>query len=664
MGEASLQNIESINRRLAPALILAAVSAWFFQTFIMGSDLFWHLAAGRDIWQNGAVPQTDPYSYTFGGKPWVNHEWLWDIIYWNVYQLGPDAVAWFTIGIFITIFSIVYVMAYGICGSVFASGLAVWLAAAASFWFFDIRPHVITLLMVSIVLVTKNKKWAPWMWPPLIILWTNLHAGFVFGIGMIGLLVLVRTVEQSLQAKRIVISPIEWMSVALCLLAWLVNPYGWRIVEFQLDYFFHDSVYKGLIEWRPPEFKLDPTYYEGCFWWFALLVVVGIVLEGDILIGGGAFIIGSLLVVSMKREDWRYVILLVAGVLMRGQKKYRYLIALSAVAFILATTSRRFIPLFAVISTPFAAIAIVRTRDYLVRHMPQLKSPWAGVGASLVALACATYMWSQVKLGPSLLRNWAMSDVYPEEAVKYLNAIGPAKKVMNYYNWGGYIILHAPEVKLFIDGRANTLYDEKIYKDYHMFLSGQPKPERLARYSADLALLPSGRFSNALQRIQPPWKPIYRDWNVILAPPGSPLLSEDLPDPSEVLKGGIQPLLDEALSESNKGNLQEAIKPLEKALEIDPQAVRVYGFLMRIFAKMGSIDKISELAERGIKENPRRDTNFRSMEGVAYLNAGQPRKALAAFKLSVNKGPFSSRDGHFQRIKEIERGLARKERGY
>ena len=663
MGEAGLQNIESINRKLAPALIFAAVTAWFFQTFIMGSDLFWHLAAGRNICEQGAVPQTDPFSYTFGGKPWVNHEWLWDIVYWGIYQLGPDAVAWFTIGIFIVIFTMGYLMAYRFCGSIFASGLAVWLAAATSFWFLDIRPHVVTLLMVSIVLITRERKWAVWMWPPLIVLWTNLHAGFVFGIGMIGLLVLVRTIEDSLEAKKLVIRWDEWLSVALCLFAWLINPYGWRIAEFQLDYFLHDSVYRNLIEWRPPPFKLDPTYYEGCFWWFTLLVAIGIVLEADILFGGGAFVIGSLLMIRMKRENWRLMILLVMGFLMRGNR-HRYLTALSGVAFILATNSRRFIPLFVVISLPFVSMAIVRIRDFLANYVPQLKSPWAAVGASLVALVCAVFMWSHVRLDRSLLRQWAMSDVYPEEALKYLKAIGPPEHVMNYYNWGGFIILHAPEIKLFIDGRANTLYDQAIYKDYHTFLSGRVKQERLARYTADVALLPRSGFSSALQKLPSPWKRIYKDWDFILAPPDSPLLSDDLPDPSEVLQDGIYPLLSQALVAVERRDYQSAVEPLEDALEQDPQAARVYGLLARCHAQLGEFDKVSKLIERGIRENPRRRDNMRSQEGVAYLTVGKLKLALTAFRQSINKGPFASRIALVQRIKELERSLKRKQRGY
>ena len=630
MGDAGLQKIESINRRLAPALIFAAVSAWFFQSFIMGSDLFWHLAAGRDIWQRGSVPHSDPFSHTFGGREWLNHEWLWDIIYWRFYEIGPDAVAWFNIGVLVVIFSLGYLLAYQTTGSIFASGVAVWLAAITSHWFLDIRPHLVTLLITSIVLVTRHHKWACWTWPPLMILWTNLHAGFVFGIGLVGLMMLVRTFEQSRDARKLSIPWTLWIAVGLCLFAWLVNPFGWRLIAYPLEYLKGDTIYKQLIEWHPPPFGLDPTYFQGSFWWFVILAFIG---------------------------------------LFCGGKRHLYLIALSAVTFAMAWKSRRFIPLFVVTATPLVSLTILAIRANFAERYPKLKTAWAGVGASLVALLVATYMWSHVKLGPSLLRHWAMGDLYPEEAVEYLKAIGPdngpPKRILNYYNWGGYIMLHAPGAKVFIDGRANTLYDEAIYKDYQLFLAGRPTPERLARYPADVSLLPAGGFSGALENFPSPWKPIYRNPRaVILAPPGSPLLSADLPAPSEVLKSGIQPMVRRALAEANRGDTQQAIETLNKALEDKPYETRVYGLLAQLYAKMGSFDQLSALIERGIQENPRQHIRLRSMEGSTLQRAGQLQRALVAYKLAISKGPFSNSERQLRRIKELERELARQERGY
>lgn len=631
MGEEELQPIESINRKLAPALIFVAVTVWFFQSFIMGSDLFWHLAAGRELCQQGHLLKTDPFSYSFEGKEWVNHEWLWDILYWNVYQFGPDAVAWFNIGILVAIFGLGYWISYRMCESVFASGFAVWFAAATCHWFLDIRPHLITLLLVSFVLLTREKKWAPWMWPVLVVIWTNLHAGFSFGVGMIGLLVLVRTIQNSWKERRLVINWWQWLSVALCLGAMFVNPYGWRMFGHQLDYLGGESLYTNLIEWRPPfedirHITFDWTYYAGCFFCFVVLAVLGVSIGG-----------------------WKNV----------------YLVALCSVSLTMAFVSRRFIPLFVVTSVPFVALFLKQLRDYVFEKFPALKSPWAGVAVSAGALVVAAAMWSQVKIEPSLLRHWSMSDVYPEEAIEYLKALGPPERVLNYYNWGGFIMLHAPGAKVFIDGRANTLYDEIIYRDYQTFLAGQVSPSRLARYPADIALLPPGPFVQALQRLRPPWKIIYESPRaVILLPPDSPLLTADLPDPNVVTPNGVQPIVKKSADLASRGEGQQAADLLEHALEIQPYSIRIVGMLAHLYAKMGQFDQLTDLIDRALHESPRQHFRIHSLEGMAYERMGKLEEALNAYKQAVNNSPFSRREATQQRVKELETQIRRQARGF
>jgi len=62
--------------------VLLAASAWF-QPAAAASDLWWHLASGRELWKRGPFAlSADPFSYTFGGREWMNHEWLWDVLYW------------------------------------------------------------------------------------------------------------------------------------------------------------------------------------------------------------------------------------------------------------------------------------------------------------------------------------------------------------------------------------------------------------------------------------------------------------------------------------------------------------------------------------------------------------------------------------------------------
>ena len=60
-----------------PVLVAGAVS--FAPPILNDPDTFWHIAAGRWMIAHGAVPATDPFSYTFIGRPWVVHEWLSEV---------------------------------------------------------------------------------------------------------------------------------------------------------------------------------------------------------------------------------------------------------------------------------------------------------------------------------------------------------------------------------------------------------------------------------------------------------------------------------------------------------------------------------------------------------------------------------------------------------
>src|SRR5215217_6298811 len=62
--------------------LAAALSFWSFGYTVLGSsDLWWHIATGRWIIEHRCLPLTDPWSFTRAGLPWLQHEWLSDVIY-------------------------------------------------------------------------------------------------------------------------------------------------------------------------------------------------------------------------------------------------------------------------------------------------------------------------------------------------------------------------------------------------------------------------------------------------------------------------------------------------------------------------------------------------------------------------------------------------------
>src|SRR3954454_12584567 len=57
-------------------------------TIFNDGDVSWHIATGQWILDHWAIPHTDPFSFTWGGKPWTPMEWLADVIYASGYRLA------------------------------------------------------------------------------------------------------------------------------------------------------------------------------------------------------------------------------------------------------------------------------------------------------------------------------------------------------------------------------------------------------------------------------------------------------------------------------------------------------------------------------------------------------------------------------------------------
>src|SRR5574341_2531731 len=50
-------------------------------------DLWGHVKFGHDIWRSGQIVQRDTYSYLTGDQPWINHEWLAELVVAAIFAL-------------------------------------------------------------------------------------------------------------------------------------------------------------------------------------------------------------------------------------------------------------------------------------------------------------------------------------------------------------------------------------------------------------------------------------------------------------------------------------------------------------------------------------------------------------------------------------------------
>src|SRR5690349_1977382 len=121
------------------------------QTLLGDGDTGWHLRTGEWILAHGRVPGRDLFSFTCAGRPWFAWEWLWDVLFGRLHQIGGMAAVLVASSVVLALtFAGLLRLARWRCGNAVVA-LAVTLgAAAASAGHWLARPHLLTMLFVVV----------------------------------------------------------------------------------------------------------------------------------------------------------------------------------------------------------------------------------------------------------------------------------------------------------------------------------------------------------------------------------------------------------------------------------------------------------------------------------------------------------------------------------
>ena len=221
-------------------------------------DTYSHVAVGRWILSHGAVPHSDPFSFSMHGAPWISFEWLSQVVYAAIYALSGWA------GV-VALAAAAIALALGLLTRFLLRELAstpALLIVMAAFVLLAphllARPHVLTLpIMVTwaaALLRSMDRHTPPPYWAlPLLVLWANLHGSVVLALGLIGPAVL----EALLTEK-----PGEWQRVllrwlpfsALAAAACCLTPYGVEPLLIPLTTLGLGQALVWISEWRPQDF--------------------------------------------------------------------------------------------------------------------------------------------------------------------------------------------------------------------------------------------------------------------------------------------------------------------------------------------------------------------------------------------------------------------------
>jgi hypothetical protein len=462
-------------------------------------DLWGHLRSGQAILAHGHLIRADPYSYSAPGHLWRNHEWLTEIIMASLYNaFGVIALKLWK---FVCAAATVVFVAIGLAETDAEPDVQLCtliLAALPMMPMFEFRPQVFTFALFAAVLAIiarhNYRGAAPlWLMPPILALWANLHGGFIMGIAALGIYTAVIGVEDLAAGRGLARALRLGMSTLASILATLITPYGigtWSTVTRALG---NPITRRVVRDWLPllSDMRLQATKsYTGEVFYLIAIALMAAAAVGFLL-----------------SPSWRDLPLAAIAMVM------------AAAAFMAA----RNMPLTVIAcALPVARHASVLKRRYAAKNRAVARAPAAH--NRFAAAACLTAA-AGLAIGSGVFSPRMPTDEhYPAEALAFMRAHHIHGNLLDDFNWGEYLIWHAPDCKLFIDGRYDTAYPMRVIRDYLKFyFDGRDASRVLASYPHELALIPPGAGAFRLLEHTPGWKLIYHDkYSALFARANSP----------------------------------------------------------------------------------------------------------------------------------------------
>jgi hypothetical protein len=262
--------------RLRAALLCSlAVAAAVLLSFrgIYEADLWWHLAQGREI-AAGRLVRTNVFSFIYPDYPQAYTSWLYDLAGYLAWRAAEGTGIQLLHGVLL---ALMFVFVYLACRERATVSAAIAIVAIG---FFVVepraipRPHVASFagLAACTLLVERARRLgtaAPLGWAiPVVALWSNLHAECVFGVLLVGLFAAGEFAHPAALQRR---ESRKAVAIAAgCLLATLVNPYGWGLERYLYE------------NWSVPQFltigELQAPSLPGYRAFFAYVVVAAVAM--------------------------------------------------------------------------------------------------------------------------------------------------------------------------------------------------------------------------------------------------------------------------------------------------------------------------------------------------------------------------------------------------
>ncbi len=463
------------------ALLAVAASASPIRSY----DYWWHLKTGQIILQDHRIPRADPFSFTAPGVPWVDHEWLFQVLAYLAHStLGAGALVGVKIALSLLL---AFLIAEHLRREQTPlSGLAVLLSVSlvgASFRL-DVRPEIATLLLLPAVIhlvlrARDGRRRLLAAVPPLVAIGANLHPGAILIPAVLLLGAAATAVDERLgltagSGRPVTASgsrftgPLALTAIGAAI-ACGANPYGFAIyaVPFEVSRILA-SLPSPNLEWAHPQPGDFPLFYLAAG-------VVPVILAAS----------------------WRSVDPVASPALL-------LLLALSVMH--LRNIGLFFVLLPYGLGRPVRALSdrLQPMLAALVRRDRSAEGAAGSGGSVRLGFVCAAVILfvsvpSLALLPPTITWGFGIArGNEPAPAVDFVARENVGRHLYNDIRFGGYLIWRRyPTHRVFIDGR-NEVYPDLLRDIFASANDSRAWQTMLQRYDIDAALV---RYGPSLERV-------------------------------------------------------------------------------------------------------------------------------------------------------------------
>lgn len=389
------------------SLFFAIVSGWK----IYEGDVFWLCRAGEEILTQHSIQTVDTWSSTALGHPWYNFQWLSSVLFYSVsamhsgYLYLPILRSFLVFLVLLPVFGIIKKQCSTSTHTGYCAALLIPIFYLVNFGRFQLRPDLFGILLFSfgtLLLINPKVKNSFAIQLLILLLWANFHGG-TFPIGL------------TFFALSWLFKPRGILKICVGTLCWFITPIHFHVlsavkaISFDYDWTLIMNPDHFPLSWE----LLNPYKYGGTFLLWVILAPMALFAAYR----------------NKERNFW-LLTLLILDALTIGRARAR----------------------------PYSMLAAL---PMLVLFFDEiLQSRWGKITLAVGSAICWFALLPLHLISAPTLGLGLNESAFPVQTARFLNDFRPAGRLLNHYDFGGYLIDQARAYPVAQDGR------ETIYSDF------------------------------------------------------------------------------------------------------------------------------------------------------------------------------------------------------